>query len=194
MPITGQAWTDELRAHIATLREEKPLPDRAVLDAAEERQCQVMGGTLLTWLRKIGPAFLQERQAMSGTLGIEPEALIVFTSTIPGLVAARQIIPADNQAILYLEHDEFAGWTRQHPDDEYRWHVHFWSLYRATPDQEFLARAQERYPLEQATETYWQHSEGTMWAKNVGRGVDHLWKWDGNEPQLLEEAFYHWVT
>ncbi len=26
-----------------------------------------------------------------------------------------------------------------------------------------------------------------------GRGIEHLWKWDGAKPTLLEEAIAHWV-
>lgn len=33
-----------------------------------------------------------------------------------------------------------------------------------------------------------------MWALNSGRGVDHLWRWDGGEAGLLEEALTHWVA
>lgn len=33
-----------------------------------------------------------------------------------------------------------------------------------------------------------------MWAVNAGRGVDHLWRWDGQAPELLEEALTHWVA
>jgi hypothetical protein len=33
-----------------------------------------------------------------------------------------------------------------------------------------------------------------MWAVNAGRGVDHLWGWDGRKPELLEEAMSHWVS
>jgi len=25
-------------------------------------------------------------------------------------------------------------------------------------------------------------------------GVEHLWKWDGKRPELLEEAITHWAT
>jgi hypothetical protein len=194
MQAAGQAWISELRSHIVGLRDCNPLPDRQLLDSAEEWQCRIIGGSLLNWLNEIGPDYLQERKVLSKLLEIEPEPLIVFTSTVPGLIAATEIITPENESVLFLADDDFAKWSRQHPDAEYCWHVHFWSYFHTSPDQEFLAQAQEQYPLDDEAETYWQHVEGTMWGQQAGRGVDHLWKWDGKEPLLLEEAFSHWVS
>lgn len=194
MQAAGQEWISELRSHVDKLRDHHPLPDRQSLDPVEEWQCRIIGGALLNWLREIGPNFLQERQVMCGLLGIEPDPLVVFTSTAPGLIAATQIITSEIESVVFLKDEEFATWSRQHSDNEYRWHVHFWSYFAPRPNQEFLAQCQEQYPLDDETETYWQHVEGTMWGQQAGRGADHLWKWDGKEPLLLEEAFSHWVS
>ncbi len=79
------------------------------------------------------------------------------------------------------------------PDEEHRWHVHFWSFFLDEAQPGFLKIGCRKYPIPTSC-VYWQHIEGTMWGRLAGRGVDHLWKWDGAEPVLLEEALTHWVS
>jgi hypothetical protein len=67
-----------------------------------------------------------------------------------------------------------------------------WSVFRPVPAPEFEARARSHYPIPAGC-SYWQHSEGTVWAQRAGRDVDHLWVWDGRKAELLEEAFTYWV-
>jgi hypothetical protein len=152
-----------------------------------------VGGTLLTWLRELGPRLLQEREVLHTTMGVSPDPWIVFTSNLPGLVAAREILGTNSKRIVYLSEDEFRQWLAHSPDAAFRWHVHFWSLFLDDPRPGFLAEATRRHPISPPC-VYWQHAEGTMWGKLAGRGVDHLWKWDGKEPSLLEEALTQWVS
>jgi hypothetical protein len=169
------------------------LPSRDELSPAEEWQCRIVGSSLLNWLRKIGPRFLQERAVLAKLLEIDREPFIVFTSDIPGLVAAQQILGTDHERVGFLLQDELDSFLRQVEDPDYRWRVHVWSVFRKVVAPAFEAEARAKYPIPDGC-SYWQHSEGTMWAVNAGRGVDHLWRWNGQNPELLEEALPHWVT
>jgi hypothetical protein len=126
-------------------------------------------------------------------LGVDREPAIVFTSDIPGLVAAQGIVGPEHERVVYLSEDEFAAAPARASDPQYRWHVHVWSFFRSEVEPAFAAQARAQYPIASGC-CYWQHSEGTMWAVRAGRGVDHLWRWDGDKPELLEEAMSHWVV
>jgi hypothetical protein len=186
-------WAAQLREHAAACRTTVPLPDRDTLTAAQEWHCRIVGGTILTWLRQVGPRFLQERAVICTLQDIDRDPTIVFTSDLPGLVAAREIVGPDHERVIYLLEDEFAAAPARVADPQYKWHVHFWSFFRSEIDPDFAAEARARHPIPEGC-IYWQHSEGTMWAVNAGRGADHLWRWDGHKPELLEEAMSQWVS
>ena len=186
-------WSSQLRSHALACRASVPLPKRDELSPAEDWQRRIVGSSLVNWLRKVGPRFLQERAVLSKLLEIDREPFIVFTSDIPGLVAASEILGANHERAGFLLEDEFDSLLRQVEDPNYCWHVHVWSVFRKVIAPTFEAEARTKYPIPDGS-TYWQHSEGTMWAVNAGRGGDHLWRWDGQTPELLEEALTHWVS
>ena len=96
---TDNEWSSQFRSHVLACRASGPLTGRDDLSPAEEWQCSIVGSSLLNWLRKIGPRFLQERAVMSKMLGIDPEPFIVFTSDISGLVADQQILGPDHERV-----------------------------------------------------------------------------------------------
>lgn len=185
-------WAARLRQYAAGCREAAPLPGRDALTVAQEWHCRIVGSTLLSWLRQHGPRFHQERAVMSKLLGIDRDPAIVFTSDVPGLVAAQEIVGPDHERVIYLLEDEFSAAPSGVADPEYKRHIHFWSLFRPAVKPAFAAEAQAKHPIPAGC-SYWQHSEGTVWAVNAGRFADHLWRWDGHEPELLEEAMSHGV-
>jgi len=187
------SWFANLRQEATDLRKRIPLPSITDLSGAQEWQRRIIGGSVVAWLEHHGPAFLRERQVLHKLMSVDSDPGIVFTSNIPGLLAAQEIIEDDGQGVVYLHEKEFQRWLRKNPDREYRWHVHFWSFFREPIDKKFVARFTQAYPLGKGS-SYWQHSEGTMWGVLAGRGGDHLWKWDGVEPQLLEEAVQTWIS
>ncbi len=129
---------------------------------------------------------------MSGLLDVDRDPAIVFTSNVPGLVAARELIGPDHERVLYLKEEEFADAPADLADPAYHWCIHFWSYFgEVKPSLE--AEARIKYPIPTGS-IYWQHIEGTMWGINAGRGGDHLWCWNGHEPELLEEAISTWVS
>ena len=193
MAGTAAEWIAQFRQHVSDCRAASPLPCRESLTCAEECQCQIIGGSLLNWLEHVGPRVLQERVVMCGLLGLDRDPLIVFTSDTPGLVAAHEILAPDHEKVGFLLKDEFSASPPQADDPDYRWHVHVWSFFRPAIEPAFEAQARAKHPIPDGVK-YWQHSEGTMWAMNAGRGVDHLWRWNGEQPELLEEALSHWVS
>lgn len=188
----AQDWLDGLSRYIEHCRQETPLPNRSDLTESDECQCSIVGSSILNWLRRYGPAFLRERQVLAPMLDISPDPAIVFTSNIPGLVAANIVFEGCPEEYVFLSESELQPWLEEHPDDEYRWHVNFWSAFRDMTT-EMIEAAEKKYPLPSGS-SYWLHREGTMWGKLAGRGVDHLWQWDGQTPVLLEEAFMSWVS
>ena len=191
MKTEGTKWFKDLKAYIAECHVRRPIMDRDNLSAAEELQCQIIGGSLNSWLRKYGPPLLQERAMLCDVGGWEKDPFVVFTSEQPGLVAAREILEDDPGTIAWLNPTEFEDWNQIQPDKDYKWHVHRWSFF-APMDPETKKKA-ELYPLV-AGESYWLHKEGTMCGPLFGRGGDHLWKWDGREPVLLQECINQWVS
>jgi len=191
MNIEAAKWFEGLKAYTAECRKQTPLTRRDDLSLASEMQCRIIGGSLIGWLRQHGPRLLQERAVLAGLQNWEKDPFVVFTSEQPGLVAANEILENAPPTIVFLYCDEFTRWTKAHPDADYRWHVHTWSFFTA-PDLEEVRRA-AKYPLA-VGDTYWLHKEGTMCGPLFGRGGDHLWKWNGREPELLEECFNQWVS
>ena len=191
MTEAGLDWFEDLILDVREFRRSHPLAARDTLSLAEEMQCRIIGGSLIGWLQKYGPRFIQERSVLAKLKGWERDPFIVFTSEQPGLIAANEILDGKSFQIAFLYPAEFTRVTKIRPDADYQWHVHTWS-YFTTLDADTLQRA-AKYPLAPG-ETYWLHKEGTMCGQLFGRGGDHLWKWNGKEPELLEECFNQWVS
>jgi hypothetical protein len=189
----GTIWFDELKKFVAEARLRDPLPDRSTLDRAQEIQCRIVGGSIISCFQRTGPEFLQERAALGHLRGLEPDPYIVFTTNLPGLVAVAEIFPEPTPEIAFLDPQEFSEWSSQNPDPTYAWHVHAYSFFRASVSVKDLGESADRFPLAPGIE-YWQHTEGSWWGELAGRGGEHLWSWDGENASLLEEAFSQWVS
>ncbi len=130
MNVEGQEWFNKLKQHIDTCRRMDPLPNRDELTTEQEMQCRIIGGSLLAWLEHHGPRLIQERWAILGRMtNVEKDPFIVFTSSTPGLVAAREILEEGVETVVFLRPKEFDRWLKCNPDSEYRWHVHTWSYF-----------------------------------------------------------------
>jgi hypothetical protein len=191
--IPTAEWASRLREEIAQHRSVSPLPERESLSPADEQRCRIVGGTFIAWLDAYGPQFLQERSVMAHMLGVDPEPFIVFTSDTPGLVAAQEILGNDEECVAFMFEHEYKSSPTVAEDPDFTCHIHFWSAFRDGVESAIEDEAKNRFPIS-ADCVYWQHSEGTMWGVNCGRGVDHLWQWDGQRPELLEEAISHWMA
>ncbi len=192
MDDEGVAWEKELHHFIQQARAVDPLPDRSCLDKAQEMQCRILGGSLITWLDHVCPRLLADRKTWWYLRELEPDPYLVFETTLPGLVAAAEILEGGADRLIFLSPEEYRDWTSQNPDPAYRWHVHTYSFFCDGVTAESLGPLAARFPLPPGA-VYWKHVQGDRWGERCGRGVEHLWSWDGEEPELLEEAFNDWV-
>ena len=109
----GRKWFDGLRRFVSECRAKRLVNIREALSAFEEIQCRIIGGSLIAWLRKHGPGFIQERAVLAELQNYEKDPFIVFTSEQPGLVAAREILSKGPANIVFLYPDEFTEWLEQ---------------------------------------------------------------------------------
>lgn len=113
---------------------------------------------------------------------------LVFTSTEAGLVAAARILPGQSPVFCCLSPEEYRQWLQFHPDINFRYHVHLWSHFVEHPDITSC-----RFSI-RPNEQYWLHTEGMVYGPKFGRGADHLWKWDGEKPVLLQKNYARWTS
>lgn len=192
MTPQSQAWSRELREFISDRRRKRPYRDRSKFRDDEEWHYRIIGGGIISWLRHCCPYFMRERAFFADLRKFEKDPTIVFTSNEPGLVAAREILGDDFSGILSLYPTEYASWLKKRPDDNFQWHIHTWS-YFSKLDKETLAKAQKNHRISSG-ESYWLEKEGTMHGELAGIGADHLWKWNGKKPILIEGAINQWVS
>ena len=185
-----QEWLTALKSFVKEQRQNNPIPERSTLSDEEEWQCRIIGGEFISWYQQHLPDILDQRVVLRITK-FDSEPLIVFTTSMPGLVAAQEIMPEPSNNLVYLLHTEFDDWEKEHPVDTFSFHIHHWSYFRQI-DQELLLRAQETYP-EVSVEEYRIHTSGDLWGEQCGVQGEHLWRWNGEEMKLLEEAFSQMV-
>lgn len=180
-------WHQALINHAAQCRASRPVPGREILSWPRVQQMLIIRGSLLSWFKNLQSAVSSGPGHHNGQ-GVS----IIFTSSAPGLAAVKEIGQEANLPIISLFPDELSGFLRSHPDNSYRYHVHIWSHFL-----EGIANGSEKnagdYPLN-AKERYWLHVEGIMRGALLGRGVEHLWSWDGRQAKLLKKSFRHWAT
>jgi hypothetical protein len=119
---------------------------------------------------------------------VEPDPFLIFTSNNPGLVVATEIFGKDNDQVAYLHDDEFKKFKDKHPDADYVWHINFWSYFDEPMKPDGHDQLAEGHPIPEGN-VYWMHHDGILWGPLHGRGLEHLWKWDGEEPELIQEAY-----
>ena len=179
-------WSSSLKEFIQTQRQHIPIPSRDGLSEEEEWHCRIIGGEFMGWYERHLRDILGQRVALR-VMKFDPDPLIVFTTTMPGLVAAQEIMPEPSENIVYLLQDEFKAWENEHPVHVFTFHIHHWSCVQQI-DQELLPQAQADYP-EVSKEEYRIHVTGDLWGEQCGVEGVHLLRWDGQEMGLLQEAF-----
>ncbi|MEI6429559.1 MAG: hypothetical protein WCO45_14435 [Pseudanabaena sp. ELA607] len=182
-------WLAKLTAFSNELYQNQPIPERITLTPEEESQCRMIGGDFISWQQNNLSHILMERHALR-IKRFDPEPIIVFTSTTPGLVAAKQIInhvQDDLNHIIYLPHDDFKQWEQNNPIEEMTFHIHQWSYFQGM-SSDLMAMAAERHGAI-APRDLRVHITGELWGERCGMEQAHLWFWDGQELELLEESF-----
>lgn len=182
-----QAWTKALKEYAGRRRKRRPLPDRPALSPEEEWQCRIIGSELLAWGRRGLPRIDGQREMLKRLAPFEPGPIVVFTTSISGLVAAREILAKPCEKIVCLLPEEFALFERRNRDDGCRFHIRRWSYFRA-PDPRETAEATQAHPNVPPAELR-IHRAGDLWGAQCGSSADHLWRWTGQELVLLQEGF-----
>jgi hypothetical protein len=181
-------WQAKLKAFSQELYRSQLLPPRDTLAPEAEWQCRIIGGDLIGWQQYALPHIMNERNALR--IGnFDPHPVQVFTSTIPGLVAACEILNHIGESapdIIYLPHDSFMTWCREHSLSRSAY-IHQWSYFQP-PSDDALAKASEKYETIPPQE-FRLHTSGDLWGENCGTEQSHLWRWNGQEMELIEEAF-----
>ena len=182
-----EIWQQALKKHAANCRSLRPIPGRNTLSWPQMLQLHIIKGSLLSRIKKflssISPG--PDEQAKLGVC-------MVFTSSLPGMVAAQEIAQGTNLPLVFLYPEELSRFLHSFPDIEYRYHIHTWSHFLDELDSDTLKIA-TGYPLNEK-ETYWLHIEGLMLGPHRGRGVEHLWSWSGSQTKLLKKSFRHWAA
>lgn len=185
--MNKQEWSSALKSFVHEQRQHNPIPDRDSLSEEEEWHCQFLGGAFINWYNQRLDNILAERDVLSQLNEFDPEPLVLFTTTMPGLVAAQEIMPDPPETFFPLLHAEFEKWQERHTVDSFTFHIHHWSHFDA-PDKKLLSRVTETYPAVSVDEIR-IHFSGDRWGDLCGVFGEHLWRWNGQEFELLEEAF-----
>jgi hypothetical protein len=190
-----QEWQKAIAKHFDAEYAAHVLPSKELLTKAEDFQRRTIGSTIYHWLKETGPELLQERELVKDPFGdADSEPVIVLISTVPGLVAASDMMPSRQKRVFYFKENAFQRFFEQHPDPKYLWHVTYTSYFVEELDAATRERAVTRYPLETPAEKFWLHREASILGELIGRGMDHLWKWDGERATMLEQGFHTWVA
>jgi hypothetical protein len=196
MSMSKQQWHAELTSSIQACRAKLPVPTQVEIskDPLALAMYRIEGGFMQTWITEYGPRMLKERDVlMHGKLG--PEPVVVIHGDMPLLVACRILLrdgaldgEGDVVAMLSSEYADFIG--RNPERVEFDFHIQTWSGFELA-DRSLLDRARSMGHEISVSSTYYDHVNGTLWAKLGGLEVHNLWRWDGEEMSLVEEAIDH---
>ena len=181
---------ESIRAFARECRLELPIPDRDTLDEEQELQTRYIGGSFLHWVREQLPALLAHRKVFR-TLSLADEPQIVVTTNMPGLVALDEIFEPEETNFIYLLDSEFQRWEETGGALDWVHQVHLWNRFRTPdgPEKSELARLVDTDP---ATDLR-VHEIGDQWYEHCGKGSVHLWRWSGDEFELLETGVEEFV-
>ena len=180
-------WSQKLKRHTANCRASRPLPGKNTLAWPQVFQLNIIKGSLQSWIKNLSSAISPGPDKQT-----EHNICIVFTSNAPGLVAAKEVTQSVNIPLFSLYPEELNDFLQRFPDNDYRYHAHIWSHFLEELDSD-TKKIAKRYPLDN-TETYWLHIEGIMRGQKIGRGVEHLWSWNGTQTKLLKKSLLHWAA
>ena len=173
MPERQIPWSTRVRQQAAIWRQRTPLPSREALTSRAGRAMPHRGEFAGPLAAQTAPRILRERHALAERRPLTAEPLILWTSDMPGLVAAAQILRPDQADVVPLLGAEYTTSSIAPADPELTWHIHVWSFIRPALPPDLARRARSAYPIPAGC-SYWLHSEGTCWAPNTGRGAEHL--------------------
>jgi hypothetical protein len=186
--MTRREWTRNLRDFAKQYEDRWRSFDLRELSPQQDEQYRILGGTLISWLDRHGPALIAERAVLCRLSKQHADPHCVIISGLPGLMAALEIIHPENTRVSVLTEEEYEGFLSTRPDPGYRWHVVFRNTLAVLEDPPMLKRARMQHPVE-GGDQYWIHCEESVTGELFARRILHLWRWDGMEYHFLEEAF-----
>jgi len=183
--MTQHEYRAELLSFANKRREECPINDPEDLTEQDSHR-RIIGGSLMTWLDRRLPDVVAERHTLR-ILEFDPKPIVIFETTPPGVVAAREIVGESRENFVCLLRKEFEHWERHHRDDGFKFYIHYWSYfdYPAPDCVKKLTKAYPSVPVDQLR----LHRTGDTRHPNCGVFADHLWQWTGKDMKLLLEAY-----
>ena len=182
-------WASRLRRYVAACRASRPIPDRSTLTNAQEWQYHIISSSVRAGMRKYTPRYFREEAVMNRRFGFN-NPVFVFTSSVPGLIAAKDAIGTGHEQVVLLlenEYDASPCGEEGTEDDFYR---HFWSTVdtEAELDPEYVAGLRAEHPIPDGC-SYWRHCEGSYSGPMASHWVAQLWCWDGGTATMIEGAW-----
>lgn len=187
--VTSSDWNEDLRAFVAAKRAEQPIPiQRTELTDAENAQRVEIGKSICAWLvnKQLTP-ILMFRHSHRATYDFDRQPTVVVTTSLPGLVAAKEIF-RDSVAVVYLLQHEYEEWTKVNPDNLQLLHVHIWSYFLPASrmgESEILAKGRQIHPDTNLSDFYVLHF-GHYSGARFGEEVRTLWRLRGNRLHEVE--------
>jgi hypothetical protein len=193
MGIDRTTYEKAVRDHLARRRQEVPIVSREDLSPLAKRQNRILGKDLIQWLNERAGSLLSERALLLGHRRVhdDKDPLILFISTMPGLVASQDIINDKKVPFVWGLPEDFDSFEVQ--DQENVFHVEYRSLFKELESDADMKELAKFHPLE-PDESYFVHTVESVMGPLFARGMEHLWKWDGKNLELLEEAWQSWVS
>ncbi len=180
-----------VRDHLTRRRQAVPIVPRAALSPLAERQTRILGGDLIQWNNNIANSLLSERALLGKLENWHKDPVIFFISTMPGLVASQEIIGDEHRPFVWGLPEDFDSFEER--DEEFIVHVEYRSLFKEPESDADVKELTKSHPLEPG-ESYFIHTVESVMGPLFARGGEHLWKWDGEKLELLEEAWRTWVS
>ena len=184
----AQKWRHQLEEFVDRIR--SPRTDRDQLSPLQHQQRRVTGGLLVQFFE-----FLEQSadDELYPQLDDHPlaERLFLFISDDAGLHAADELMDTDTDQALCLKKEEWRAFLEapQTEDDEaFVHHYQFWSVWHQNVPEDW-----DTPDLEQGFD-HWVHEEGFALADRAGRGAKHLWRWDGEDFDLVDEELSSWTS
>ncbi len=184
----AQKWRRDLLDFVAPI--ERPRPKREQLSPLQHEHRRVTGGVLHQFFQFLEDSADEERFPALQDHPL-PQRLFVLVTDEAGVHATEDLMDTSSEQAVCLLKEEWRAFLESDDtdhDDAFEHHYEFWSVWhRNMPDQ-------WDFPQLGPGQSYWIHEEGFALTDGVGRGAQHLWRWDGEEFELVDEMTTAWSS
>lgn len=191
-PLREEArqWRRQLIDFVERIR--SPLPERAQLSPLQHEQRRVTGGVLLQFFEFIQDSANNEMYPQLADHPLE-QRLFLMISDEAGMHAADELMDTDTPQAFCLLKEEWRAFLESpdtDDDEAFTHHYQFWSVWHQNIPQEWDTPQLD----DNSDDDYWVHEEGFALADRAGRGAQHLWRWDGENFDLVDEELSSWSS